>query len=87
MGDFKLEIYAFSNHGIDRSKKDGEKIDYIIKDGLGSDDYIFKAFVDSLKEKNIQVISATITHWPQDKYEGRKSSGPVDDFNNWYIKR
>lgn len=80
MGDFKLEIHAFGDHGIDRDKKDGEVIDYTPKDGwtLGSTDRLCKEFVDFLKTKGVDVKLATITHWPQEYYN-REKSGPVDD--------
>lgn len=63
MGNFTIEVKAVGGHGQDRSKKDGEVVNFGGEDS-NSPDAIAKRFVDELKAKGTNVESATITHWP-----------------------
>jgi hypothetical protein len=63
MGTFKIEITAVGGHGVDRSKKDGDVVNFS-EGGKDTPDAITKKFVDELKAKGNNVSMATITHWP-----------------------
>lgn len=63
MGNFKIEINAVGGHGLDRSKKDGEVVDFNI-DGEYSPEAIATRLIRELKRFGVDVQSATITHWP-----------------------
>jgi hypothetical protein len=68
MGDFRITINAVGGHGQDRSKKDGETVDFNAG-GEGTPDSVAKKCVDELKAKGVDVTSATITHWPGSETE------------------
>lgn len=63
MGQFTINVTAVGGHGVDRGKKDGEKVDFKA-DGEFSPDAIAARLVAELKRFGVHVESATITHWP-----------------------
>lgn len=67
MGTFKIEIIAVGNHGMDRSKKDGEVVNFYDQ-GNTTPDAIAKNLTELLKYHGasfgITEGKATITHWP-----------------------
>lgn len=63
MGNFTIEIKAVGGHGQDRSKKDGEVVNFY-ENGPQTPDAIAKTMVEVLKYSGSSVESATITHWP-----------------------
>lgn len=63
MGTFKIEITAVGGHGQDRSKKDGEVVNFY-EQGAQTPDAIAKTFTEILKHNGCSVSEATITHWP-----------------------
>lgn len=75
MGNFRIVIDAVGGHGQDRTKKNGEIVDFT-KEGENyhSDDTpeaITKRAVEELKAKGTNVLSAKVYHWPADTvYEG-----------------
>lgn len=64
MGNFRIVINAVGGHGVDRSKKDGEVVDFNA-DGEFSPDAIAKRMVNELKRFGSSIQDATITHWPE----------------------
>lgn len=68
MGSFTITVKAVGGHGQDRSKKDGQVVDFS-NESADSPDAIAKRFVDELKAKGTNVESATITHWPGQESE------------------
>jgi len=72
MGTFKIEIIAVGGHGVDRSKKDGEQVDFN-EGGDSTPDSLAKEFVELLKSKgcsfDYEGHGATITHWPGQESE------------------
>lgn len=69
MGNFKIEIEAIGGHGSDRDAKQGEPLK--LTDGP---DKAALDFVCELAKSN-NVISATLTHWPD-------TTPIVDDLKN-----
>ncbi|HLN56104.1 MAG TPA: hypothetical protein VK207_08930 [Bacteroidales bacterium] len=63
MGTFKIEITAVGGHGQDRSKKEGEKVNFY-EGGNTSPDALAKTFVENLRGWGNDVQEAKITHWP-----------------------
>lgn len=63
MGNFTIEVKAVGGHGQDRSKKDGEVVNFE-NESENSPDAIAKRFVEELKAKGTNVESAKIVHWP-----------------------
>jgi len=64
MGTFLITIKAVGGHGQDRSKKDGEVVDFN-EGGETTPDAVAKKFTDELKAlSGCSIESATITHWP-----------------------
>lgn len=68
MGNFKIEIEAVGGHGVDRSKKDGETVDFYA-DGEFSPDAIAKRVISELKRFGNDVQAARIIHWPGQESE------------------
>lgn len=70
MGNFRIVIDAVGGHGQDRSKKDGEVVDFNI-DSVDSPEAIAQRAVTELREKGTNVLSAKVYHWPADTvYQG-----------------
>lgn len=80
MGDFRIIINAVGGHGQDRSKKDGEVVDFNT-DGPGSPEAIAKEFVEKLQASGCSVQSAIVEHWPVDNYPESREAGKeiIDD--------
>lgn len=68
MGNFKIEISAVGGHGQDRSKKEGEIVNFYA-DGNTTPDAIAKTLVETLRVFNINVEVAEIIHWPGEEGE------------------
>lgn len=62
MGNFTINIKSVGGHGQDRTKKDGEVVDFNAG-GPSTPDAIAKKCVDELKAAGM-TCEATITHWP-----------------------
>ena len=81
MGDFRIIIDAVGGHGQDRSKKDGEVVDF--KEGnpdANTPESIAQELIEKLKSNGCSVQKATVTHWPADNYpEGREVGKEVVD--------
>jgi hypothetical protein len=75
MGDFRVIIDAVGGHGQDRSKKDGEVVNFKA-DGELSPEALAQEFVEKLKSSGCSVQSAKVIHWPADNYPD-SSSGRV----------
>lgn len=63
MGTFKIEITAVGGHGQDRSKKNGEVVNFY-EGGENSPDAITKTLVEAMKFYGTNVEEAKIIHWP-----------------------
>ena len=63
MGNFKIEIEAVGNHGVDRTAKQGEAINFG-SPGLTNPDEACRTFVADLQARGCNVLSAKLTHWP-----------------------
>lgn len=86
MGNFRIVIDAVGGHGQDRNKKSGEIVDFTkVGDDYYSNDTpeaIAKRAVDELKQKETNVLSAKVYHWPNDTvYEGDPISPISNDGN------
>ena len=68
MGTFKIEITAVGGHGQDRSKKEGEVVNFY-QEGNATPDAIAKSFVEAMKIAGISFQEAKIVHWPGDAGE------------------
>ena len=68
MGTFNIKITAIGGHGQDRSKKDGEVVNFY-EAGSNTPDAIAKSFVEFLKISGVNVEAATIVHWPGQESE------------------
>jgi hypothetical protein len=72
MGTFKITIIAVGGHGVDRSKKDGEVVDFS-EGGDSSPDALAKKLVEALRASGCSFDypdhGATITHWPGQESE------------------
>ena len=68
MGTFKINITAVGGHGQDRSKKDGEIVNFF-EEGNTSPDAIAKIMVEMMKVHGINVEEAEIVHWPGEESE------------------
>lgn len=68
MGDFNITIHGVGGHGQDRTKKDGEVVDFK-EGGETTPDAIAKICTDALVAAGVSVKSATITHWPGQESE------------------
>lgn len=86
MGDFRIIIDAVGGHGQDRSKKDGEVVDFTIESaGYPSNpntpEAMAQKFVEELKAKGVNVQKAKVVHWPADNYPEQREAGKevVDD--------
>jgi hypothetical protein len=71
MGDFRIIVNAIGGHGQDRSKKDGEVVDF----GTNTPEAIAKEFVEKLKASGVIVEDASVVHWPIDNYGGQLKNG------------
>lgn len=82
MGNFRIVIDAVGGHGQDRSKKDGETVDFTKQsEGYHSDDTpeaIAKRAVEELKAKGTNVLSAKVYHCPADTVYQGEPIAPVD---------
>jgi hypothetical protein len=82
MGDFRIVINAIGGHGQDRSKKNGEVVDFNA-DGPNSPEGLAKEFVEKLKANGVNVEDAQVIHWPLDNYGGQlkneRTTQIVDD--------
>ena len=65
MGTFRIEITAVGGHGVDRTKKDGELVDFNV-DSSFTPDAIAKRYVEELKRFGSSVVEAKIIHWPNE---------------------
>lgn len=74
MGDFRIVINAVGGHGQDRSKKDGEVVNFSV-DGATSPEAIAEKFVKELQASGCSVESAKVIHWPLDNYGGPEKNG------------
>jgi hypothetical protein len=63
MGTFKIEITAVGNHCVDRSKREGQVVDFE-DGGNGTPDALAAKFVEELQATGCVVESARIIHWP-----------------------
>ena len=68
MGQFKIEITAVGNHGVDRETKDGEIVNFF-QEGNNTPDAVAKLAQLLLQTYGCNIESATITHWPGDPSE------------------
>lgn len=68
MGNFRIVIEAVGGHGVDRTKKDGEKVDFNA-DGEFSPDALAQRFVKEMRRFGNSVDTAIITHWPETESE------------------
>lgn len=68
MGNFRIVINAVGGHGVDRGKKNGEKVDFQ-KEGPFSPDAVAERLVQELKRFGSSVNDATIIHWPEQESE------------------
>lgn len=68
MGTFKIEITAVGGHGQDRSKKDGEVVNFQ-EYGPHTPDALAERFVKEMKHFGINVEIAKIIHWPETESE------------------
>lgn len=66
MGNFRIVIEAVGDHGQDRSKKDGEIVDFDVNrtNDNPSPESIAKELVEKLKAKGTNVQAAYVHHWP-----------------------
>ena len=62
MGNFKIEIEAVGNHGVDRKAKPGETIAFG-EPSASNPDAAARAFVEELKLGG-SIVTAKLTHWP-----------------------
>lgn len=70
MGNFRIVIDAVGGHGQDRSKKDGEVVDFTADSEISPEAIAQRAVVE-LKAKGVNVLSAKVYHWPADTvYQG-----------------
>ena len=74
MGDFRIVIDGIGNHGQDREKKDGEKVDFEAG-GSATPESIAKHCIDELKAAGVNVTEAKVIHWPVDNYGGPELNG------------
>lgn len=63
MGTFKIVIQAVGGHGVDREKKNGEKVNFKAE-GDFTPDAIAERFANELKHFGCNVEEAQIIHWP-----------------------
>lgn len=68
MGNFRIVIEAVGGHGVDRTPKEGEDINFY-KEGNTSPDAIAKQFVEVLRTYNPSIQSAKLIHWPDTESE------------------
>ena len=72
MGTFKITVVAVGGHGVDRSKKDGEVVNFQ-EEGPNTPDALAKEFIEKLKACGCSFgnpdSEATITHWPGEEGE------------------
>lgn len=66
MGNYRIVIEAVGSHGQDRTKKDGETVDF--DQGSTSDNLnpeaIAKKCVEDLKARGENITAAYVHHWP-----------------------
>lgn len=63
MGQFRIIITAVGGHGQDRSKKDGEVVNFF-EGGHTSPDALAKMVTENLRAYGNNVEDAKIIHWP-----------------------
>ena len=68
MGSFTITIKCVGDHGRDRSKKNGERVDFL-SEGFRKPEVIAVEAINRLKETGAIVQEATITHWPGETSE------------------
>jgi hypothetical protein len=68
MGTFRFEITAVGGHGQDRSKKDGEKVDFK-EGGEYTPEALVLRFINDLKHFGMVPKEAKIIHWPGEPAE------------------
>jgi len=71
MGDFRIVINAVGGHGQDRTKKDGEIVDFTNTGGgfsKATPEAIAEEFIQRLRESGVSITSAKVIHWPADNY-------------------
>lgn len=74
MGDFRIVIDAVGAHGQDRSKKDGEIVNFA-EGGERSPEILTLELVEKFKSNGCSIQEAKIIHWPLDNYEGQLKNG------------
>ena len=78
MGDFRIIIDAVGGHGQDRSKKDGEVVDFTGDSTFHSattPEAITQVLLAALRSTGCSITDAKIVHWPADNYGGPESNG------------
>ena len=67
MGNFKFVIDCVGGHGQDRSKKDGEVVDFTNPEypSENTPERIMQRCVDELKASGCNVQAAKVHHWPK----------------------
>lgn len=80
MGDFRIIIDAVGGHGQDRSKKDGETVNFTADSEINPET-MAQGLVETLKANGCSVQNARIVHWPADNYPESREEGKevVDD--------
>lgn len=74
MGDFRIVIDAVGGHGQDRTKKDGDVVNFSADYDLAPE-AIAEKFVTTLQASGCSIQGAKVIHWPADNYpEGRKAA-------------
>ena len=68
MGSFRIEIQAVGGHGVDRTPKEGERVNFY-KDGINTPDATAKQIVDMMTKLGYPIESAKLIHWPGDAGE------------------
>lgn len=78
MGDFRIVIDAVGGHGQDRSKKDGEVVNFA-EGGKDAPEVIANALVRALQATGCNVTNAKVIHWPSDNYPERQGAKDIED--------
>lgn len=68
MGSFRIVINAVGGHGVDRTPKEGESVNFY-KEGNTSPDAFAKQIVEVMRYHGIQIDSAVLIHWPESESE------------------
>jgi len=84
MGNFRFVIDCVGGHGQDRTKKDGEVVDFTNPEypSENTPERIVQRCIDELKASGCTVNTAKVHHWPKVEYGANATAIPISFEDN-----